>query len=571
MIRFLLDHARRSWRSPLLLPLALFLVALAAALRSGLRETEGIFLYALDDAYIHMAVAKNLATHGVWGCTPWHFSSSSSSLLWTLGLGLAYVALQVHDWIPFAVNLVLAVGTLVVAERSLSRLGVAPVVRGTTLLGIVVAFPMVGMVLMGMEHVAHLLLTIAFAGVAVGVLSGLEEETGRRRHTVTLCVLGALLAASRYEGLFLVGLVCLAFLVRRQLPRAFSIGAAAILPVAAFGVLSVAHGWYFLPNPLMVKAVDERASTLTMLLKPFGSEDLAFLQNNPAMPILLVLGIVGAALQWRARRDVWSPRVLFPLLLVAMVLLHGHFVFSPLYWAYRYDAYLVAFGLFVAPVVMVGLPTPRGLPRWALPALLVFGLVPVIADVREGVLARAEIAEMRNTYLMHYQTAQFINSYYPDDTVIVNDLGAVTYYTEARILDLVGLGDIEPVRIMRSGPYTSRDVTAWTAPYDPEIAIVQLGWAVVRPLVPPEWVNIAELTVPPNRHRVGFFVVNPEDGWALRGSVDQHFGPLVRRLRYRLRLKRTERMPSAPGMAPEGGETESTEAAASAQPAAPDR
>jgi hypothetical protein len=556
MIRPLLAHARRSWRSPLLLPLALFLVSLAVALQNGLKGTEGVFLYALDDAYIHMAVAKNFATHGVWGCTPWHFSSSSSSLLWTFGLGLAYVVLQVRDWIPFVVNVVLAVGTLVVAERSLSRLGVAPVVRATTLLGIVVAFPMVGMVLMGMEHVAHLLLTIAFAGLAVGVLGGPEEEAGRRRHTVTLCVLGALVGASRYEGFFLVGLVCLAFLVRRQLPRAVSIGAAAILPVAAFGLVSVAKGWYFLPNPLMVKAVDERASTLTMLLKPFGSEDLAFLQNNPAMPILLVLGIVGAALQWRARRDVWSPHVLFPLLLVAMILLHGHFVFSPLYWAYRYDAYLVAFGIFVAPLVIEGLPTPRGLPRWSLPALLVAALVPVIADVREGVLARAEIAEMRNTYLMHYQTARFIDSYYPNDTVIVNDLGAVTYYTEARILDLVGLGDIEPVRIMRSGPYTSQDVTAWTAPYDPEIAIVQLGWAVARPLVPPEWVKIAEVTVPPNRHRVGFFVVKPEDGWALRGSVDQHFGPLARRLRYRLRLKRTDRMPPAVGTRSGGGEVE---------------
>ena len=172
MIRPLLAHARRSWRSPLLLPLALFLVSLAVALQNGLKGTEGVFLYALDDAYIHMAVAKNFATHGVWGCTPWHFSSSSSSLLWTFGLGLAYVVLQVRDWIPFVVNVVLAVGTLVVAERSLSRLGVAPVVRATTLLGIVVAFPMVGMVLMGMEHVAHLLLTIAFAGLAVGVLGG---------------------------------------------------------------------------------------------------------------------------------------------------------------------------------------------------------------------------------------------------------------------------------------------------------------------------------------------------------------------------------------------------------------
>ena len=76
-------------RLPLLLALVAFLVSLAAALRAGLRATDGHLIYSLDDAYIHMAVAKNLARSGVWGCTPFHFSSSSSSLLWTLILGIA--------------------------------------------------------------------------------------------------------------------------------------------------------------------------------------------------------------------------------------------------------------------------------------------------------------------------------------------------------------------------------------------------------------------------------------------------------------------------------------------------
>jgi len=545
MAQPLLAHISRLWRSPLLLPLVVFLVSFAAALRSGLSGTDGLLVYALDDTYIHMAVAKTLANHGVWGCTPLHFASASSSLLWTFGLGLAYLVFQVRDSIPLVLNVALAIGTLVVANRSLSRLGVMPVVRTTTLLGIVVAFPMVGMVLIGIEHVLHLLLTVAFATVAVEALTNPEESSHRRaRRTVALCLLGALLGASRYEGFFLIGLVCLAFLVRRQPLRAISIGVAAILPASAFGAISVANGWYFLPNPLMVKAVDESASMFTVLLKPFGSEDLAFLQNNPAMPILAVIGGLGAIAHWRARRDVWSPPVLLPLLLVAMILLHGHFVFSPLYWAYRYDAYLVAFGIFVAAVMTVGMPAPKALPRGALPALLVASLVPVIADVRDGIIPEAEIAEMRKTYLMQYQTAQFIRLYYPSDAVIVNDLGAVTYYTQARILDLVGLGDIEPLRIMRRGTYTSRDVTAWTAPYRPSIAILQTGWSVVTPLIPPEWVKVAEVGVPPDLHPIGFFAVDPNESWALRGAVAQHFGPLSRRFGHHVELRRPERMPA---------------------------
>jgi hypothetical protein len=531
----------RLWRSPLLLPLAVFVVSLAAALRTALQSTDGRLIYAVDDAYIHMAVAKTLASHGIWGCTPFHFSSSSSSLLWTFGLGVAYRVFQVHDWIPLVLNIAFAIGTLVVVNVYLARFGAQPLLRASALLGIVVAFPLAGMVLLGLEHVLHLFLTIGFAAVAVEALTSPSESPHlRRRRTVALCILGALLGASRYEGFFLVGLVCLALLVRRQLLRAVSTAVAALLPVAAFGAISVANGSYFLPNPLMVKAVGKTTSTLSALLKPFGSEDLAFLQNNRAMPILLGLGVLGALVHWRARRGAWRPPVLFPLALAAMILLHGHFVFSPLYWVYRYDAYLVVFGIFVVAVALVEVSVPKALPRGALAALLVAALVPILADVREGLVPDTEIEGMRATYLEQYQTAQFIRTYYAGDAVIVNDLGAVTYYTQARILDLVGLGDIEPLVIMRRSAYTSRDVTAWTAPYRPSIAILSLGWSLVGPLVPPEWVRVAVVEVPPHRHRVGFFAVDRKQSWTLRGSVAEHFGPLVRTLGYRLRLRRPE-------------------------------
>jgi len=534
-------NARRLLWLPLLPALAVFLVSLAAALRVALRLTGGRLIYALDDAYIHMAVARTFALDGVWGCTPFHFSSSSSSLLWTFGLGVAYRIFGVHDSLPLLLNVLFAVATLVVANLSLARLDVRPLPRGTALAAIVVAFPLAGMVLIGMEHILHLLLTISFAAVAIDALTGpAEGPRVRRRRTVALCLLGALLAASRYEGFFLIGLVCLALAIRRQLPRAVAIGLASLLPVAVFGAISVANGSYFLPNPLMVKAVGETESTLSAILKPFGAEDLEFLKNNRAMPILLVLGLLAALAHWRARRSFWTPAVILPLLLAAMVAVHGHFVFSPLYWAYRYDAYLVGFGLFVAAVVLADLPGPSVLPRGALAAVLLALLVPVVAGVREGFSPTAEIEGIRGTYLEQYQTAQFIQRYYPYDAVIVNDLGAVTYYTRARILDLVGLGDIDPLAIMRRSAYTGREVTQWTAPYRPKIAVVSLGWSVSGALIPREWVRVAVVEVPPDWHRVGFFAVDPKGSWVLRGSVAQHYAPLERAFGHRVRLRRAE-------------------------------
>ena len=535
-----LTHVLRGWRSPLLLPLALFVVCLTAALRAAIAGTEGHLIYALDDAYIHMAVAKNLATDGVWGCTPFHFSSSSSSLLWTLLLGIAYWAFGVHDVTPLVLNGALAILTLAVSDWYLVRFGAPRTLRAAALLGLVVAFPMVGMVLMGMEHILHLLLTIWFAAAAVEAMTS-EPPSGRvrRRQTIGLCVLGALLGASRYEGFFLVVLACLGFLARRQLLRSLAIATAAFLPVATFGAISVANGAFFLPNSLMLKAAGESVSALSALFKPFGREDLAFLQNSYAMLILLALGLVSALGQWHSGRPIWRAQGLLPLLLAFMIVMHGHFVFSPTYWVYRYDAYLVGFGIFVAAVVVAELRTLASRSHGVLPAFVLALVVVSVADVKEGLVAGTEIGGMRNTYLEHYQTAEFIRVYYPDQVVIVNDLGAVTYFTRTRILDLVGLGDLEPLEFMRrTGSYTSTDVRTWTAKHHPAIAIIQLGWSWIVPLVPGEWIKIAEVEVPPHRQRVGFFAVDPKESWILRARVEQHYAPLRRPLGYGLKLRR---------------------------------
>jgi hypothetical protein len=210
----------------------------------------------------------------------------------------------------------------------------------------------------------------------------------------------------------------------------------------------------------------------------------------------------------------------------------------------------VGFGVFAAAVVLVELPTPRALPRGALPALLVASLVPVVGDVREGIVPDAEIEGMRGTYLEQYQTAQLIRRYYPSAAVIVNDLGAVTYYTQARIVDLVGLGDLEPLVIMRNTAYTSREVTAWTAPYRPSIAIVSLGWSVAVPLIPRDWVRVAVVDMPPHGHPVGFFAVDHKEGWTLRASIAQHFGPLSRTHGHRVKLRRAEGLTAATGVSP---------------------
>ena len=110
-------------------------------LRAALVHTGGRLVYALDDAYIHMAMAKNLVTHGVWGVTPNGFTSSSSSPLWVLLLAASYRLFGVNHFVPLALNAIFAVTLLVAADRGLRRLDVSPAARTVGLVALVLLTP----------------------------------------------------------------------------------------------------------------------------------------------------------------------------------------------------------------------------------------------------------------------------------------------------------------------------------------------------------------------------------------------------------------------------------------------
>src|SRR5437016_5791915 len=100
---------------PLFAAIGLLWVSVAALLVISVHQNNGRMVYALDDAYIHMAMAKNFAQHGIWGVTSHGFSSSSSSLLWTSLLALCYFVFGVQDYTLLVLNVVLSCAVLFLA------------------------------------------------------------------------------------------------------------------------------------------------------------------------------------------------------------------------------------------------------------------------------------------------------------------------------------------------------------------------------------------------------------------------------------------------------------------------
>ncbi len=527
---------------PLWLALALLFGCVAVAMRAVMASTGGRFVYALDDAYIHMAMAKNLAGHGVWGCTPFQFSAASSSPLWTALLGAVFFLTGVHDVTPLLLNLLLLALTLAIADGVLRSRCAAPALRAATLVGLVLVFPMSAMALFGMEHVLHLLLTIAFGAAAITALADTAPRATSLGTSATLCGLAALLAASRYEGLFLVAVVCLLCLACGQWRRGVAIGLAALSPVAVVGAASLAHGSLFLPNSLMLKAGGDAASTWTAILKPITGADAVFLQKHPALLWLVVGGLALAAIEFGRTRRWRNLTVLMPLTVALIVALHVHFALSSEFWVYRYDAYLLGFGLFAVGMMLAGpRESENRRPVWfrgVLPAMAVAGCVYGMADVRAGLYPAQEIASASLTYREHYEAARFVREWHAGETVLVNDLGAMAYFANARTLDIFGLCDIEPVRLRRAGAYTSEAVAAWTAPHAPTIAVVQLSWGWVTQHIPAVWQKVAEVDVLPEGRTLGFFSTAADVSAArrLRAEVDHFYGATAGERGYRVHL-----------------------------------
>ena len=156
----------RSWLKrfwPILVATLLLWGTVATLLIQSLKLNQGHMVYALDDAYIHMAIAKNFARHGVWGVTPYQFTSTSSSPLWTFLLSAVFFVFGVNNITPlvfnvlFATVLVFALGWVLESLASLRFPGLY--VLGV-LLSVIFFSPIPSLVFTGLEHILQTLVTL---------------------------------------------------------------------------------------------------------------------------------------------------------------------------------------------------------------------------------------------------------------------------------------------------------------------------------------------------------------------------------------------------------------------------
>ncbi len=444
-------------------------------------QLNGSFIYPVDDTFIHMQLARNIALNSTWGINSHEFSSASSSLLYTLLLASLFRIFSGSMILPLVVNSIAAIILLYSIHQWLIKQQLNVWWHLVVLLAVVFFTPLPIMVISGMEHTLQCLFSFLFLFHGADWIATRMQQPDSNRHVPwNLLIYACLVTAIRYEGLFLVAVFCLALLYFKQTRWAFLIGSAGLLPVVLFGIYSLSKGSYFLPNSVLIKSeevslfgngVSHFFTTLLVdkltLMKP-GITLLA------TQRLLLLLPLTYLMLQNNRPLNSYS---LIVVLLFAVVILHLGLAATGKF--YRYEAYLILCSILIistASVQNVGVyfHSTTFLTRIVSFLFLFFLLMPVVLR-STAAFSKARQACI-NIYEQQYQMASFLRSYYPSTTIAANDIGAVSFFTKCEVIDLWGLGSIEVTKSRKNNVWSAHFLDSFSRKRNTKLAIIYDSW-----------------------------------------------------------------------------------------------
>ncbi|MCP4581214.1 MAG: hypothetical protein GY839_06320 [candidate division Zixibacteria bacterium] len=529
--------------SPLLAALIIMDLVLVVLLILSWSKTQGVLTYILDDPYIHMAIAKNFALHGVWGVSPFEFASASSSLLWTLLIAGVNFVFGVDGLTPFRLNIIAASMLLVLIFYILKKHVVNKLYQLIVMLTVVFAAPLPSLIFCGQEHILHALLSVAIMYLTAKLLVSddafeqlLYGAKSKRRYEIWLLILAPLLTMTRYEGLFLVFVICVMFLFRKRFGFSVLLGGLALLPLVVFGLISVSKGWYFLPNSVLIKGSLPDLTSLNGLVL-FLVRDIKNLFDVSAL-LILVIASIGLMI-WHYQKDkkFWTEsNILIALFLVTAWF---HLQFADIGLFFRYEAYLVAMGIFAVAIAAVKIDsiwikvkslsdTAPGLIALAVIAIIIFYPLYLRGAYSSYFVPRSSA----NIYNQQYQVGRFLKRYYDSQPVVVNDIGAASFLGDIKTIDIWGLANMDAAQAIRSKQYTSEFIDVLAKLEKAQIAVVydDIGRAYGMGGIPDNWHKVGWWTIPENKvcfnETVSFYAIDPAHADTLRQRLRWYAGEL---------------------------------------------
>lgn len=427
---------------------------------------SGIFIYVLDDPYIHMTIARNFSEYGLWAVNGLQFSSATSSPLWSLLIAGVFFITGSNVIVPFMLNIIFSAAVIFTVWKILNSFGLQKH-SFVFMLIFIFATPLPALVFTGMEHIAQILAALFFV-----ILCSRYVIKENKISLLYITLLAAVLTALRYEDIFLVFSVSLVLALRRKYAAALLIFMSGVIPVILYGLISTSHNWMFLPNPLLIKTrvweftLSGIAKIPLRAVKRISEPDIFFL----VPPVIFIF-----TRNMRAKVSVWNEKqIIFVIFLITYLL---HMTFAQTGWFFRYEAYLVSIGLIAIWLnIYEYLPeiTDKQSHRRLLKTAAM--IIIFISIGWRSVSSFLVPQSSNNIYNQHYQMAMYVNTL-PEKTIIAaNDIGMLNYYTRNYIVDLWGLADIDAAKLKLTQGYDTEKISWLAKEKNVKLAVVYKDW-----------------------------------------------------------------------------------------------
>jgi hypothetical protein len=466
----------------LILSLCALIIPIVLIEFNVLKFTNGIFIYPLDDTYIHMSIAKNLALHNNWGISANEFQSASSSILYTLILSALFKLFSVTVIIPFIINLVAGIILIIVIQQRLEKENIRFVFQLIILLLVIFFTPLPVIIISGMEHTLQCLFSFLFIFNFCDWVNFEASNTSKKTALPkSLFFYGIIICTLRYEGLFIVAVACCILLYYKKILPAFALGFISILPLIIFGIFSVIKGSYFLPNSVLLKSGPAQLSGngLINYVSNILIDKLTLAKTGitalATQRLLIILPLTFLLFKVQLKNSVSYKLII--IILTACTFLQLSFASTG--WLYRYEAYLMLCStVFISILIAKYFKQLRLRENKMLsPILLLLAFFLFFPLILRSTAAYTKTAQACiNIYEQQYQMGNFINRYYNTNTIAVNDIGAVSYFNQANIIDLWGLSNTQIAKAKKNNYSSPEFLNAFVNNKHVDFAIVYDSW-----------------------------------------------------------------------------------------------
>jgi hypothetical protein len=249
---------------------------------------------------------------------------------------------------------------------------------------------------------------------------------------------------------------------------------------------------------------------------------------NPHLLSLVLGALIVFALRWHKTKGMWArDRIMVAIFIITTLL---HMLFARIDGSFRYEAYLVTLGLFavVVPIreylpIAESQAIPGGqLAKYLLPFFLtLLFLVPLETRARKAL--RTIPQATTNIYHQQYQMGLFLREFYQGQGVAANDIGAINYLADIRCVDLFGLGDVEPIRLVMEGKYDRQQIFNFVKRNDVKIAVIYERWYQRFGGLPRRWQKVGTWRISDNlvcaEDEVAFYAVDPGEAANLNKNL----------------------------------------------------